>query len=335
MKRENRTDLIPGLIYVMVIAIVAQMIGYLFPIIGAAVTGILLGAFVNHFLGTSTKFSNGIHYTLKTLLKLAIILLGFSFSLTDVLAVGKSSIIIVLVSVITGLISTYYIGRMFGLDNQTALLIGSGTAICGATAIVTISPIIKAKEAQLTYAINTVFLFNILAILTLPFLGSLLELSDHQFGIWAGAAIHDTSSVVAAGYTYSDEAGAVSIVVKLARTLMLIPLVIAIAIMQSVQAKRQAKEERESVNILSALPHFIFIFVAVVLVNSFISLPEIVSTTASAVAKFVIVMVMVSVGLKTDLANIKTVGYRPLLVGLIASLLVGGVSLGLIYCLVS
>src|SRR5699024_9693037 len=136
----------------------------------------------------------------KTLLKLAIILLGFSFNLTQILAIGNSSLIIIIVSVLSGLLLTYWIGKAFGLHGNTSLLLGAGTAICGATAIVTIAPILKAKEEELTYAVNTIFAFNVIAIMLYPVIGQLLMMSDQYFGIWAGAAIHDTSSVVAASY---------------------------------------------------------------------------------------------------------------------------------------
>lgn len=335
VEQESKQQIIPGILFVIAIALVAHGIGMIFPIIGGAISGILLGIMINHFIGTSKRFVLGIDYTLKTLLKVAIILLGFSFSLTDVLAVGKSSLIIVIITVISGLFFTYYIGRLFGLRENAALLIGAGTAICGATAIVTLSPVIKAKEEELTYAINTIFLFNIIAILSLPLIGSLFSMADHHFGIWAGAAIHDTSSVVAAGYAYSDEAGATAIVVKLARTLMLIPLVMAAAIWQTLRMKgRTQAGKTEKVNILGVFPYFILLFLAVVLINTFVSLPAVISTTAGTVAKFVIVMVMVSVGLKTDLRHIIKVGYKPLVVGFIASVLISVISISLIYVMV-
>ena len=234
--------------------------GTAYPIIGGAMSGILIGMIISHVVKIPDRFVAGIDFTLNKLLKIAIVLLGFSFSLTDILLVGKSSIIIVIISVLTGLLFTYYIGRLFGLKDNTALLIGSGTAICGATAIVTLAPVIKAKEEELTYAINTIFAFNVLAILTFPFIAVLLNMSDNHFGIWAGAAIHDTSSVVAAGYAFSDEAGAVSVVVKLARTLMLIPLVILVAFYQSMKANRKVNPaEADRVNIFALFPSFIIV----------------------------------------------------------------------------
>ncbi|HZW66984.1 MAG TPA: YeiH family protein [Pseudogracilibacillus sp.] len=327
----QKETIVPGLLFITAIAIVAYIIGSMYPIIGGAISGILIGIIINHFFGTKAKFLPGIDFTMKKLLKVGIVLLGFSFSFADIIAVGKSSIIIVMISVISGLTFTYYIGRLFGLKGNTALLIGSGTAICGATAIVTLSPVIKAKEEELTYAVNTIFAFNVLAILTFPFIATALGMSDYHFGIWAGAAIHDTSSVVAAGYAYSDEAGGVSVVVKLARTLMLIPLVIAVAIYQSMKAKEAGSIEGEGrVNILSVFPYFILYFVGVALFNTFVSLPTVIPDTAVSISKFLIVMVMVSVGLKTDIRKIRQVGYKPLIVGLIASVLISLISLTLI-----
>lgn len=334
-EKPLKDSIIPGLFLVTIIAIVSFAIGNKFPIIGGAITGIVFGMIINYFLNISDQFSKGVDFTLKKLLKLAIVLLGFSFYITDIITVGKNSIIIVMVTVFFGLLLTYYIGRLFGLRGNTSLLIGSGTAICGATAIVTLSPIIKAKEEELTYAVNTIFAFNVLAILTFPFIGTLVDMSDYYFGVWAGAAIHDTSSVVAAGYAYSDEAGAVSVVVKLGRTLMLIPLALGIAIVQSVRAKKnQSANKSESVNIFNIFPYFILLFVVVALINTFFSLPAFIPQTAEKIAKFLIIMVMVSVGLKTDIHKIQKVGLKPLIVGLIASVLISIISVSLIFLLI-
>ena len=329
---QQKPSILPGLLFILIIAIIAYIIGLMFPVLGGAISGIILGILIQHFIGTKEYHQAGIDFTLKKLLKVAIVLLGFSFSLTELFAVGKYSLLIVIVSVIAGLTFTYYIGRLFGLHGNTSLLIGAGTAICGATAIVTLSPVIKAKEEELTYAVNTIFAFNVLAILLFPLIAQAVQMPDQYFGIWAGAAIHDTSSVVAAGYAYSDEAGQVSVVVKLARTLMLIPLVLIVAFVKSVKDNRlEGTQEGEKVRIWSLFPMFILVFVLVVLFNSFVTLPEVIPHTASQVAKFFIVMVMVSVGLKTDIGNIRQVGFRPLFVGLIASVLISVVSLGLVY----
>lgn len=334
-KENVLKNMIPGVLFTFVIAIVAYILGSFFPILGGAIIGILLGAFINNFFTVPTSYLNGIDFVLKRILKLAIILLGFSFQFNQILEVGKSSIVIVLVSVFSGLIFTYYIGKLFGLRGNTSLLIGSGTAICGSTAIVTISPIIKAKEEELTYAVNTIFAFNVLAILFYPIIANILNMSDAYFGIWAGAAIHDTSSVVAAGYAYSDEAGDISVVVKLVRTLMLIPLALFVAIGYSLRLKKNKVDANaEKVKLHKIFPYFILVFVGVAIINTVFNIPSSITDSLGWLAKLLIVMVMVSVGLKTDLKKIKNVGFKPLLVGLLASVLIGVISISLIYLLV-
>lgn len=324
-------DLFPGVLFTLLLAFIAYLLGGYFPLLGGAVIGILLGVFINNVFHVPSVFYNGIDFVMKKILKLAIMLLGFSFQFTDILNVGKSSLVIVLFSVISGLMFTYFIGILLGLRGNTSLLIGSGTAICGSTAIVTISPIIKAKEEELTYAVNTIFAFNVLAILIYPVIANLLQMTDVHFGIWAGAAIHDTSSVVAAGYAFSDEAGEVAIVVKLVRTLMLIPLALLIALYYSMKNRGHVGERTKLRNMF---PYFILIFVLVALLNSVFDIPATFSDSMTWLAKFFIVMVMVSVGLKTDVRKIKQVGFKPLVVGLIASVLIGVISISLIYILV-
>lgn len=325
----------PGIFIVAIIGFLAHSVGTDYPVIGGAVIGIILGILIKNCFEVPVIFEKGIEYTMKRLLKLAIILLGFSLSLAQVLAVGTSSLAIIIVSVISGLLLTYWIGKAFGLYGNTSILIGVGTAICGATAIAATAPILKAKEEELTYAINTIFAFNVIAIMLYPLIGQLLAMPDNYFGIWAGTAIHDTSSVVAAGYVYSDEAGATATVVKLVRTLMLIPVSLILAIYVSMKMKKENKSEATAaVQIRKIFPYFILFFVGAAILNTLFSIPTTYTEASTDIAKFLIVMVMVSVGLKTDLKMIKKLGVKPLLVGLIASLIMGMVSISLIYILV-
>lgn len=158
-------------------------------------------------------------------------------------------------------------------------------------------------------------------------------MSDTYFGIWAGVAIHNTSSVVAAGYAFSDEAGEISVVVKLVRTLMLIPLALFVAIFYSMKQSK-LNMGTEKVKIHKIFPYFILVFVGVALINTFFVIPETITISLASLAKFLIVMVMVSVGLQTNLLKIKAVGFKPLIVGLLASVLIGVISISLIYLFV-
>ncbi|SHG16431.1 YeiH family protein [Ornithinibacillus halophilus] len=322
---------LPGILLTAIIAFIAYHIGELYPLVGGAVTAIILGFLVSNFLGVPVIYEKGINFTLKKLLKLAIIILGFSMSFTTIVDVGFDSIIIVLISVILGLFLTYWIARLFKLTGDLPILVGVGTAICGATAIATVSSILKAKEEDFVYAVNTIFAFNVLAVMAYPFIGHLAGLSDEVLGIWAGAAIHDTSSVVAAGYAYSDEAGSTAVVVKLLRTLTLIPVALLLAFFTSYREKGKGKES--TVKIWSIFPYFIFLFVGAALINTFLPLPEIVTETTSDIAKFMIIMVMASVGLKANFGKLKSIGFRPFIVGLLSSVIIGVVSITLVLML--
>lgn len=326
----EKASILPGILLAVVIAVMATAIGKVYPVIGGAVTAIIIGFLARNFLGLPKKFELGLDYTIKKLLKVAIVLMGFGLSFATVVEISASSIIVVAVIVVLGLGLTYLVGRWFGLKGDLPILIGIGTSICGATAIATTAPILKAKEQDFVYAVNTIFAFNVLAVVSYPFIGQLLGFSDQIFGMWAGAAIHDTSSVVAAGYMYSDEAGAVAVIVKLLRTLTLIPLALLLAIFVSYKMKSQTTEQ---VKVSKIFPYFILVFVGVVLLNTFIPFPEVVANTTNQLAKFLIVMVMASVGLKASFKDIKTIGVKPFIVGLIASVIIGVVSISLIFAL--
>lgn len=332
-KATIQESLMPGILLAAVIAVMASAIGKVYPVIGGAVTAIMIGFLARNFLGLPKKFEKGLDYTIKKLLKVAIVLMGFGLSFATVVEISASSIIVVAVTVVLGLGLTYLVGRWFGLKGDLPLLIGIGTSICGATAIATTAPILRAKEQDFVYAVNTIFAFNVLAVVSYPFIGQLLGFSDQVFGMWAGAAIHDTSSVVAAGYMYSDEAGSVAVIVKLIRTLTLIPLALLLAVFVSYRMKSK-QTEAHKVRVSKIFPFFILVFVAVVLLNTFIPFPDIVMESTNQFAKFLIVMVMASVGLKASFKDIKTIGARPFIVGLIASVIIGIVSIGLILVLV-
>jgi uncharacterized integral membrane protein (TIGR00698 family) len=324
---------LPGLLLVATIGIIAHFLGKAFPLLGGAVIAILLGILIRQCFGVPQLYSNGISFTLKKLLKFAIILLGFGFSFSQIAQVGLHAIVIVLVAVSAGIFLTYYLAKLFKLDGNIPLLISLGTGICGATAIATSGPIIKAKEEEIVYAVNTIFAFNVLAVLLYPLVGQALLLPDQQFGVWVGAAIHDTSSVVAAGYNFSNAAGDTSVVVKLMRTMMLVPVAIILSAYMTVK-NRNSLTEQDKLKWANAFPFFILIFAGAAAINTFFELPLIFVDGATTLAKFMILMVMASVGLGTDLKKIKSVGFRPLLVGLISSFIMGSICLILVKWLV-
>ncbi|MED4017717.1 YeiH family protein [Sutcliffiella cohnii] len=328
----NQNSNFHGVALTGVVGFIAFIIGNNFPLVGGAVSAIILGVLLKNFIGVPKQYVQGIQYTLKKLLKVAIVLLGFGLSFHSILQTGLHSLLIIFVAVISGFTLTFFIAKLMGLKGNIPLLIGAGTGICGATAIATTGPILQAKQEDIAYAINTIFAFNVLAVLIYPLIGQLLSLSELQFGIWAGSAIHDTSSVVAAGYMFGNESGDTSVVIKLIRTLMLIPFALAFAFYVSYRsAKSDLSQKNFTKAAIKAFPSFILLFVLAVFLNSWLQFPTAMTDTTNFVAKFLIFMVMASVGLETNLKKIKSVGIKPLIVGLFSSIIMGSISLALIF----
>jgi uncharacterized integral membrane protein (TIGR00698 family) len=221
--------LIPGILLTAAIAVPAWFMGKVYPIIGGPVFGILFGIILAVWR-RPVVFDSGIKFTGKMILQAAIIFLGFEMNLFNVLKVGSESLNIMIFTLSAAFITAWFIGNHLNLVGNTSILIAAGTAICGGSAIAAVAPVIAANDKEIAYSISTIFLFNIAAVFIFPFIGHLLEMSDIGFGMWAGTAINDTSSVVAAGYSYSPAAGDLATIVKLTRTLMIIPVTFALAV---------------------------------------------------------------------------------------------------------
>lgn len=324
---------LPGILLVLLIAFASNSVGQDIPLIGATVFAIIFGVLIRNFIGVPIQFNPGIQYSLKTLLKLSIILLGSSLNLLQVFTIGSKSIWVIIAVVVLGILLTAYIGRKLDLSGNIPSLIGIGTAICGATAIATVSPIMKAKEEETAFAITTIFVFNIIAVLTYPILGALFGMSDEVFGIWAGTSIHDTSSVVAAGYVFSDEAGGIATVVKLTRTLFLVPLAILIGIYISIKVNRK-NEKKDKVKFSKIFPWFLLGFLGMSILNTIGFFNESLIEQITNLSKFMILMAMASVGLGADFNKIRKIGLKPIYLGLIASILVGTISISIIYMMI-
>jgi uncharacterized membrane protein YadS len=219
---------------------VATWLGSLAPLVGAPVFGIVLGVIIAIFLPQGTVVDVGARFAGKRVLQGSIILLGTGLSLAQVATVGVGSLPVMLGTLAVALLGAWGIGLLLRVDGGIRTLVGVGTGICGASAIAATTAVIGAAEADVAYAIGTIFTFNIAAVLLFPAIGHLLGLSQHAFGLWAGTAVNDTSSVVAAGYTYGQAAGSYAVIVKLTRTLMIIPITLVLAL---VTARRYAKAE--------------------------------------------------------------------------------------------
>lgn len=301
---------IPGVLLCLAIAVPAWFLGRKLPIIGGPVFGILLGIIIA-FWNRPAKLNEGIKFTSKKLLQAAIILLGFEMNLFSVLKVGSQSLLVMLFTLTAAFLTAWFAGRALKLQGNVATLIGVGTAICGGSAIAATAPVIKADDKEVAYSISTIFLFNVAAVFIFPFLGHLMGMNDTGFGIWAGTAINDTSSVVAAGYSYSDAAGSLATIVKLTRTLMIIPITMFLALYTSKKASKDA-----GFSVAKIFPWFVLGFLAASIVSTVNIIPVGTEKLLAQSGKFLIVMAMSAIGLNTNIKQLVSNGIKPIILGL-------------------
>jgi uncharacterized integral membrane protein (TIGR00698 family) len=344
---RSSQGLLPGILVCLLIAIVARYAGTLLPVVGGAVFGILFGMIAGR-VRRPESFSPGIRFSGRKILQYAIILLGFDMNVTRILAVGGQSLYVILLTVGAAFLTAYFMSRLLLLRGNTGILIGVGTAICGGSAIAATAPVLGAKDEEVTQAISTIFLFNVLAVFLFPVLGRFLGLSDRGFGIWAGTAVNDTSSVVASAAAWSQAAGndtalAVATIVKLTRTLMIIPVSLGLSFHVTRKARRtgvagypdgQADEKSDGqagmqsvgnnrgkpggagFSFAKTFPWFVLGFVATSLLNSFVPLPAGLAAAMVRLGKFMIIMALSAIGLSSDIGRLVRSGYKPLLLGL-------------------
>ncbi|WP_421383811.1 YeiH family protein [Bacillus salacetis] len=310
-----------GVLLLLIIAGAARFLGTLFPLMGSILFAIMIGIVINNTIGVHEVFQPGLSLTLKKLLKAAVVMLGVSLSFADILLIGRQSLLVILVSVILGIVITIWVGRLLNMDRKLALLIGVGTSICGATAISAVKGVIDSDDNETAYAISIIVFFNLIAFFLYPIIGHVLDLTATSFGIWAGTAVHDTSSSIAVGYVYGNEAGQVATTVKLARTLFLLPLILILPLLLRKDRQNGSQAAKK------AFPWFVLWFLAVSVINSFGIIPAVAEETVTDIAKFIIIMVMGAVGLQVNLKQFAKLGFKPLIAGLAASVTVSVISL--------
>lgn len=301
-----------GIAFSGLIAVFAYFLGKKFPVVGGPVFGILLGIILNNFKRPES-LESGIKFTSKKILQYAVILLGFGLNLREVIVVGKSSLLIILSTISTALIISYLAAKFLKIDSKIATLIGVGSSICGGSAIAATAPVIDAKDEDIATSISVIFLFNIIAALIFPTLGVKLGMSHTGFGMWAGTAINDTSSVVAASGTWStmfndDTALNYATIVKLTRTLAIIPITLVLGIVKS-------KENTKKVSILKTFPTFVLFFLLASVLTSLLPLPATFLSAMKFLSKFFIIMAMTAIGLNTDIKKLISQGGKAIIEG--------------------
>ena len=317
LKMSRLKKYVSGIVLSGGIAAAAYFISLVLPagILGATLIALLLGMLLNPFICRYDVFTPGINWTSKIILRGGIILSGITLSFSQVLKAGKYALILMMFTLATAFGVGYLCKKVFKINWKLASLLSVSTAICGGTAVATLGPTIKAKDRDIAYAISATFIFDIITVIAFPWIGRILGLGDTGYGLWIGTAVNDTSSVVAAGYAFSDAAGALATIVKLTRTLFIVPIVL---IFSWIYAKTETPSQTaEKVNIRKIFPWFILGFLAVVTVRSIGFVPDDVVNWISSLSKFFMSMALAAIGLKTSFKEVTGVGIKPIIAGVI------------------
>jgi uncharacterized integral membrane protein (TIGR00698 family) len=317
----------PGIALSGGIAAAAYAISLILPadILGGTLIALILGMALNPVFRRSAVYDAGISWTSKKILRAGIILAGITLSFPQVLNTGKYALILMAFTLATSFGVGYICMKASKINWKLASLLSVSTAICGGTAVATLGPTIQAKDRDIAYAISATFVFDILTVIAFPWIGQLLGLSDTGYGLWVGTAVNDTSSVVAAGYAFSDAAGSLATIVKLTRTLFIVPIVLIFSWIYTKSEK--ASQPARKVSIRKIFPWFILGFLAVVGIRSTGIVPDNVASGISFVSKFLLSMALAAIGLNASLKEVAGVGIKPMVAGVIIDLSVVIVSL--------
>jgi len=341
----NLKNVVPGIGVCAAIAVPCWFLGEALPVVGGPVFAILAGMAIALLWKQPSRgtVQDGIAFTAKKVLQYAVILLGFGLNLAQIAAVGAESLPIIASTIATALIVGYILYKVLRMDSAIATLIAVGSSICGGSAIAATAPVIKAKDEQVAQAISVIFLFNVIAALIFPTLGSALGMSNEGFGLFAGTAVNDTSSVTAAAAAWDGmHPGANALddatIVKLTRTLAIIPITLVLAIMMARKENAAADNATTGAKLLGgfslkrALPAFILLFLAASVITT-VAVAAGADVAAFAplktLSRFFIVMAMAAIGLNTDLVKLVRSGAKPILMGLICWICIAAASLAM------
>ncbi|MRX79174.1 YeiH family protein [Enorma shizhengliae] len=332
-----------GLLFCLVIAVPAWLLGKQFEVIGGPVFAILIGMVLALVVpgSSAAPLEVGVKFTSKKILQYAVILLGFGLNLAQIAQVGATSLPIIMSTIATSLIISFVLCRALRIPSKISTLVGVGSSICGGSAIAATAPVIDADDEEIAQAISVIFLFNVIAALVFPTLGGMLGLSNEGFGLFAGTAVNDTSSVTAAAAAWDGmHPGANTLdsatIVKLTRTLAIIPITLALAFWQVRKARRAAAEGRTedaqaagSFDFKKIFPFFILFFVLASIITTVFALPAAVTAPIKELSKFFIVMAMAAIGFNTNIVKLVRTGGKPIFMGACCWVGIAAVSLGM------
>ncbi|MDR3496767.1 MAG: YeiH family protein [Ancalomicrobiaceae bacterium] len=318
--------LMPGLGLAVAVAVAAYALRFIPGVatFSPMILAILIGAIWRNTIGTPESTRAGISFSLKRLLRLAVMLLGLQLTLAQVAEVGVAGMAVIILTLVSTFLATKWVGRLMGVERQLAELIAAGTSICGASAIVATNSVTEADDEDVAYAVACVTVFGTIAMFVYPLLQHATGLGARGFGLWAGASIHEVAQVVGAAFAGGDTAGQFGTVAKLSRVLMLAPLVLSLGFV----ARRNSTGEGPAAKV--PVPWFVVGFVALVILNSVMPLPASARPVAGAVTTFLLTVALAAMGLETHARRLLAKGIRPFLLGAFAAAFIACTSLVLI-----
>jgi len=301
-------------------------------VVSAVAIAIVIGVLLRNLAGLPDACKPGVSLAVKRLLRIGIALLGAQLSLGQVLRTGGKAVVVVALCIVLAILAVRFVSMRMGLSDRLGALLGVGTSICGVSAIVATAPAIEAKQEETSLAVATITVFGLLAVVIYPLLGRLLGLTDAFFGTWAGTAVNDTSQVVATGLIYSQKAGEVATVVKLTRNLFMAPVIVVLSSIYLARARSAegGAAKTGGVSLKTAVPGFVLGFVAMAVLNSLGAFPATALDLIRIASSWLIVIALGGVGVETNLASLRTIGFRPFYAGLCAATFMAAVSFGLI-----
>lgn len=335
-KTKDRAMFVLGVVICFAVAGLSVLIEKLIPgeLLGASIIALFMGTIINSFFHPAW-LKPALKFTSKKILKAAIVLLGASLSVNTILSVGKMTFFVMIFTFAVCFGGGFFIRKIFRLNWKLSNLISAGTGICGGSAVAAIAPVIDADDKDIAFAMSSTFLFDMVMIALYPLMGKALGMTDIAYGIWAGTSVNDTASVVASGYAFSEAAGDFATMVKLTRTIAIIPTVLVFAYIGTriKQKELKAANNGQKVNLMKIIPWFIGGFLLLAVLNSVGWIPAAVSGGIKITSKFLMVSALAAIGLGTSITDFKKAGLAPMFYGITIDTLVTLTALVVIWCM--
>ena len=333
-KTKDRLMFVLGVAICFAVAGLSILLERLIPgeLLGASIIALFMGTIINSFFHPAW-IKPALKFTSKKVLKGAIILLGASLSVNTILSVGKMTFFVMIFTFAMCFGGGYFIRKIFGLNWKLSNLISAGTGICGGSAVAAIAPVIDADDKDIAFAMSSTFLFDMVMVALYPLMGKALGMTDIAYGIWAGTSVNDTASVVASGYAFSEIAGDFATMVKLTRTIAIIPTVLVFAYIgaRMKQKELKASNSGRKVNLMKVIPWFIGGFLLLAVLNSVGCIPAMASGIMKTASKFLMVSALAAIGLGTSITDFRKAGLAPMFYGITIDTLVTLTALAVIW----